>query len=159
MMPFFWFWKPPTAELPLINWTPFRQSAFGWLALVAIATLAVLIPLYRWRIMRVRIRLPTDPLRLPGRGWWMSWGLLAVPPTLGLAIAYAISFRERFGNSVAPTWGAITYGLACLLAILAPFQLAIWIPGVTPAKFKYHPRWPWRLRRPKVSSTLVSTKR
>ena len=148
MPPFFWFWKPPTTDVPLIDWIPFRSATWAMLALVVAVAVVLLVVLYRWRIGKFEIRRPTDPFRVPSRAWWLGWLVWALAPAAAAGILYWNSFQSRFAVGFPPFWGAVTSGLAAWAAVLVLFQLLIWLPGITPAKFLYHPRWPWRLRRP-----------
>ena len=41
-------------------------------------------------------------------------------------------------------WRAFAVLAVAFLTLLL-VQLASWVPGVTPRKVLYHPRWPWHL--------------
>ena len=154
-MPFFWFWDPPTPDLPMLDWEPFRSEVWGLIILtVAVATM-LLVVLYGWGIRRFKLVGPADPFRVPGRVWWLGWLLWALVPGVVAGALYWSAFNRLFVILVNPAWGAITAGIAAWLLTLVLFQVLIWLPGVTPRKFLYHPRWPWRLRRQAVRPTAT----
>lgn len=157
-MQFFWFWNPPSILIPLTDWLSFRSAIWVWLIAVSIAAVVLLVALYSWRIRQFSIRYPADPFRVPSVLWWLGWPLWALAPAAGMTIVYVTSFEDRFGTDFNPLWGAFTAGAVCWLLVLLGFQLLIWFPMITPKKFFYHPRWPWRLRRPSRRFPVVPTR-
>jgi hypothetical protein len=45
---------------------------------------------------------------------------------------------------ISPVGGAMTAFLLTTLGTYLIAQLLIWLPGITPRKLLYHPRWLWR---------------
>ena len=154
-MPFFWFWNPPTPDVPMLEWEPFRSEIWLLLGLTVLCATALLVVLYGWRIRRFKITRPADPFRIPSRAWWLSWLLWAVVPAVVGGALYWNSFHRIFALLINPAWGAITAGLIAWLLTLILFQVLLWSPGVTPRKFLYHPRWPWRVLRQALRPTVV----
>lgn len=161
-MPFFWFWNPPTQDVPLIEWQPFRSEIWGIIGIVSAVFVVLMVLLYRWRIRKFKIRHPADPFRVPSKPWWLGWMVWALIPAVVIGIIYWNSFQSRFASGVLPTWGSITAGFFGWAITLVAFQILLWIPGITPAKFLYHPRWLWRMsvptRRPAVALPGVKTR-
>lgn len=146
-MPFFWFWKPPLPSVPILEWEPFLGAVWLYLAAVTLIGAPILTLLYAWSIRRFKVRSPKDPFRKPGRAWWLSWVAALLAPGVLMGALYWIEFKKLFFVLINPAWGAVTAGVASWLLSLVIFQLLIWIPGITPRKFLYHPRWLWRLGR------------
>lgn len=155
-MTFFWFWNRPLSDVPTNEWQAFLSKMWGTLGLIALVAVILFVLLYAWRMPKFKIRHPADPFRVPSRVWWLSWLLWALVPAVVFGFVYWFSFRNSaFAADINPTWGAITGALTCWAIVLVAFQILIWLPGITPRKFLYHPRWPWRLRKHTLRSTVV----
>lgn len=134
---------PPDPAMGVTLWVGFRQEIIGWLLASVLVTAAVVIGLYAWSSRKLTIRVPSDPFRpfTPLRWLWLAF----VPGVL-LTIVYILRYSRIFPLArISAVGGAVTAGLTAVLFTYLISQIAIWMPGITPLKFLYHPRWPWRL--------------
>jgi hypothetical protein len=71
----------------------------------------------------------------------MVWLVLAVLPAIALIITYWLEFTRLFPD-VKVSWigGAVTLAIVGAVVTLALSYAAMWLPGVTPRKFRYRPR-------------------
>ncbi len=143
----FCFLSPrPEGGIPVLAWQSFRSEILTWLILSIILGAAVIVGLYAWRTRKLTIQRPEDPFRLLQAAFWVRWSAACLLPALIMATLYFARFRQSFpGVRVSPLPCALGSFVLTTLGVLTLFQLLIWIKGVTPAKFLYHPRWPWRL--------------
>jgi hypothetical protein len=163
MMPFYWFLSPPSELVPIDQWEPFLSEILSVLLLLSGLAVVVLVAVYRWQIPKFKIRQVADPFRVPSRAWWLLWGFWALLPAAGYGVYYWLKFNDLAVAvpelvEIVPVWGVVSAVLTCWLLILLVFQVLLWVPGITPKKFLYHPRWPWRLRPHKLRSTVVTAR-
>jgi hypothetical protein len=142
----FWISTPPDPAIPFMLWRGFRQDILGWISGISLVSVALILLLYVLWCRRIVIRTPLDPFApfTPAR-----WLFLSFASGLAVGIAYAVSYSLAFRNAlISPAGGAMAaFALATLVTYVIA-QLLIWIPGITPRKLIYHPRWLWRrLRR------------
>lgn len=150
----FWISTPPDPAIPFTLWRGFRQEIFGWMILAAIGGVALIILLYVIWCRKIVIRAPVDPFApfTPVR-----WLLMAFISGLAAGMTYAIRYRVLFRDaSISPVGGAMVALLLVTLATYLIAQALIWLPGITPRKLIYHPRWLWRLLRRKPSGTQAA---
>ncbi len=136
----------PEGGIPVRDWGAFRFEIIALLVLSILLGAAAIIGAYAWRTRKLAIRNPGDPFRLLDSPFWLRWVAWNLVPPLAMGILYFIRFRQRFsGIQVSPLACAFGAFLLTFLGCLLLFQVAVWVRGVTPPKFLYHPRWPWRL--------------
>lgn len=136
---------PPDPAMGIDLWLGFRQEIIGWLLVSVLVTVVAIVAGYYWASRKLTIRVPLDPFRpyTP-----MRWLLLSVLPGVVITIVYVIRYASLFPLARVPAVGAaVMAGITTALITYVIAQVAIWMPGVTPLKFLYHPRWPWRLFR------------
>ncbi len=134
---------PPFPGMNLVDWQAFRGEIWAWLIGLCLITAVAIVGLFVWHSRKVKIRVPQDPF-LPFRP--LRWLWLAAVPAVLVAIVYLARFLALFPLvSPSPAAGAVGTALVAGFATYALAQLGIWIPGITPAKFRYHPRWLWWL--------------
>jgi hypothetical protein len=134
---------PPFPGMNLVDWQAFRGELWGWLVGSILVVAVTIVGLYAWFSRKIKIRVPQDvflsfaPLR---------WLWLAVLPAIVVATVYVARFGAFFPVVLpSPVAGAVGTALAAGFATYGLAQLGIWIPGITPAKFRYHPHWLWWL--------------
>lgn len=139
----FWVSQPPDPTMSYDLWLGFRNEVFGLLVGCVLAGAAVIIGLYIWQSRKLTIRSPRDPFVrfVPMRLLW-----LAFLPGIVVGIVYAVRYAKVFPFAqISATGGAVGAALLSAFGTYVIGQVAMWLPGVTPRKFLYHPRWPWRL--------------
>ena len=134
-----WMVDPPDPNVDYVIWSGFCNALAGWLLGLSLVTIAVIIALYVRSARRKKICRPRDSFAPFTPMYWL-W--LALAPAVLIFIIYAIGYRSRFshagildmGGAVGPAIvaGALSFLLAYLLMC---------IPGITPAKYRYRPRW------------------
>lgn len=137
------FERPPNLGMSLDLWRAFKGEVYGWSIGSIIVGVLAIASIYAIRSRSFAIRYPSDPFRtFTPMGWF---GLSALPGLL-IGCVYAVRYLALFRDAVvSPVAGAVGSALAGAALTLLLVQLASWIPGVTPHKVLYHPRWPWRL--------------
>jgi hypothetical protein len=141
----FWISAPPDPAIPFILWRGFRQEMFGWMSGATVVGVALIILFYVLWCRKIVIRSPVDPFSTFTP---MRWLFLAFGSGLAAGIAYAVRYKLLFpGASISPIGGSMTAFFLVTLVTYLVSQLLIWLPGVTPRKLIYHPRWLWRLLR------------
>lgn len=141
----FWIAAPPDPMIPFTLWQSFRQEALGWMAGLALVGVAMIIGLYILFCRRIVIRTPLDPFLpfVPPRWLALSFAFGAIA-----AVVYCVRYVSLFQDAaIAPTGGAVSAFAITSFVTYASAQLLIWLPGVTPRKIIYHPRWLWRMLR------------
>lgn len=139
----FWVSRPPDPAMSYDLWLGFRSEVFGWLVGCVLAGAAVIIGLYMWQSRKLTVRTPRDPFV---RFVPMRWLWLAFLPGTVVGVIYALRYAEVFPFAqITSTGGAVSAALLSAFGTYLIGQVAMWLPGVTPRKFLYHPRWPWRL--------------
>ncbi len=139
----FWISRPPDPTMSFDLWRGFRAEAFGWLVGSVVVGAAVIVGLYMWQSRKLTVRSPQDPFArfVPMRWLWLS----ALPGIL-LGAIYAVRYAAVFPlAAISSVGGAVSAALLSAILTFAIAQISMWVPGVTPRKFLYHPRWPWRL--------------
>lgn len=136
---------PPDPAMGIDLWLGFRQEIIGWLLISVLVTVAAIVGIYSWTSRKLTVRKETDPF-LPYTP--MRWLLLSVVPGVVITVVYVIRYASLFPQARVPAVGAaVMAGITTALVTYVIAQVAIWMPGITPLKFLYHPRWPWRLFR------------
>lgn len=136
---------PPEPGMSLDLWLGFRQEIIGWFLGSVLVGAAGIVGVYSWSSRQLTVREPGDPFRpfTPIRWLWFS-----VIPGFVVVLVYLIRYGAIFPFArISAVGGSVTAGLAAALFTYLVAQVATWLPGVTPLKFIYHPRWPWRLFR------------
>lgn len=136
---------PPDSAMDASRWLGFRQEIIGWLLVSVLVTVTAIVGIYYWASRKLTIRVPPDPFRpyTPMRWLWLS-----VFPGVLITVLYLSRFGFLFPGARVPAVGAaLMAGITTALVTYVVAQVAIWMPGITPLKFLYHPRWPWRLFR------------
>ena len=141
----FWMSTPPDPAIPFTLWRGFGQEVLGWMSGSSLFFIALTVVLYWAWCRKIVIRTPFDPF---AQFTPMRWLFLSFAAGTTSGIAYAVRFHSVFPTTlISPIGGAMTmFFLATLVTYLAA-QLVIWVPGITPRKLIYHPRWLWRLMR------------
>lgn len=133
-----WMRLPPDPNMELTTWSGFHtEMAAAVILCVTLVTTAIII-LYSLSAHRKRIHTPKD-LFAPYTP--MRWLLLSVVSAVAMFLVYAIRYERFFsGARVSYTSGAPWVALwAGFLTLLAAYFL-MWLPFITPARFKYRPR-------------------
>jgi hypothetical protein len=139
----FWVSRPPDPTMSFDLWRGFRSEVFGWLVFWVLAGAALIIGLYMWQSRKLTVRSPRDPF---ARFVPMRWLWLSALPGIVTGVIYAALYAKTFPTAaVGSVGGAVSAAGLATLSAFAIAQVAMWLPGVTPRKFLYHPRWPWRL--------------
>ncbi len=139
----FWVSRPPDPTMSFDLWRGFRTEVFGWLVGSVLVGAALIIGLYMWQSRKLTVRSPRDPF---ARFVPMRWLWLSALPGIVAGVIYAIRYATVFPSAaIGSMGGALSAGVISALTTFAISQIAMWLPGVTPRKFLYHPRWPWRL--------------
>lgn len=139
----FWVSRPPDPAMSYDLWLGFRNEVFGLLVGCVLGGAAMIIGLYMWQSRKLTVRSPRDPFV---RFVPMRWLWLAVVPGIVVGVVYALRYGEVFPSAqISSMGGAVGAALLSVFATYVIGQVAMWLPGVTPLKFLYHPRWPWRL--------------
>jgi hypothetical protein len=139
----FWVSRPPDPAMSYDLWLGFRNEVLGWLIGWVVVSAAIIIILYMWQSRKLTVRTPLDPFV---RFVPMRWLWFAVVPGIVVGIIYVLRYEDVFPQAqISPIGGAVGAALLSTFLAYAIGQIAMWIPGVTPRKFLYHPRWPWRL--------------
>ncbi len=149
----FWMSTPPDPSMPLRLWKSFGQEILGWIAAASLCGVALIILLYWLFARRIVIRSPLDPFGpfTPVRWLFLSFAVGLIP-----GVAYVLRYRSVFSDVlISPVGGAVTAFLLTTFATYLVAQLLIWLPGITPRKVLYHPRWLWRQlrRKPQPSAS------
>lgn len=148
-----WVGQPPDPNIPLLLWRGFRVDLLGWVLLSSVVTAVATVAIYAVRSRRLTVRSALDPFRPFTPLGWLS---LAVVPSLVVFAIYWVQYDKLFESIsrapiVSPVGGATFTAIVVLLLTLALASVGTWLPGVTPRKFHYHPRWPMRLLRRRPS--------
>src|SRR5262245_21032507 len=138
----FWMATPPDPKMDYLLWIGFRQDMSGWFLGIVLVVVAIITLSYCWMSRRLKIRNPGDPFRP-----FTPMGLLglAAVPGIFMWILYGIRYTKIFPDA------RISFMSGAPIAVWAVFltylmaQLLIWLPGITPPKYRYHPRWPWQI--------------
>ena len=141
----FWVSTPPDPSIPFILWRGFRQEILGWMSGAVLVGVALIVLLYGLWCRKILIRTPLDPFVnfTPVR-----WMFLVFASGLVAGIAYAVRYGLVFRDAlISPVGGAMMAFTLTTLSTYVIAQLLIWLPGITPRKLIYHPRWLWRLLR------------
>jgi len=136
---------PPDPAMGIDLWLNFRQEVIGWLLISVLMTVAAIVGIYYRASRKLTVRMPPDPFRpyTPMRWLWLS-----VVPGFIITVVYVVRYAGLFPLARVPAVGAaVIAGITTALVTYVIAQVAIWMPGITPLKFLYHPRWPWRLFR------------
>lgn len=139
----FWVSRPPDPTMSFDLWRGFRTEVFGVLVASVLIGAAMVIGLYMWQSRKLTVRSPRDPFL---RFVPMRWLWLSVLPGIVAGVIYAVRYAAVFPlAAISSVGGAVSAAVISALATFAIAQASMWLPGVTPRKFLYHPRWPWRL--------------
>lgn len=135
----------PPGGIPQVAWDSFRSEILGLLMVTIFVSAALIVGLYAWQTRKMTIRQPKDPFTLLSIGYWLGWVAISLFPGFGMGALYMLKFSRSFPGAKSAVPCAFGLFISTSLCILVLFQIAIWFKGITPAKFLYHPRWPWRL--------------
>ena len=139
----FWVSRPPDPTMSFDLWRGFRTEVFGWLVGSIVFGSVLIVGLYMWQSRKLTVRSPQDPF---ARFVPMRWLWLSSLPGILIGAIYAVRYTAVFPSAaISSVGGAVSAALLSALITFAIAQISMWIPGVTPRKFLYHPRWPWRL--------------
>jgi cobalamin synthase len=136
----FWMVFPDDQTLPMDQWYGFCNTMAGWVVICFLLATAVIIGLYTWTAHRKKIRRPRDLFAhyTPLHWLWLTW-----VPALIVFIVYAMEYQRLFRDAIVSYMaGAVWIGLeTALLTFVLAYLLIMWIPRITPAKYRYRPRW------------------
>jgi hypothetical protein len=135
----FWRVYPPDPNIDYIRWTGFCEAMAGWMVMGVLLATALIIGCYWLHAQRKKIRQPEDVFApyTP-----MRWLWLACLPSIALFGIYANEYEKLFRNATMPFMtGAVGVGLEAGFLTFILAYLLMWIPGITPAKYRYRPRW------------------
>lgn len=139
----FWISRPPDPTMSFDLWRGFRAEVFGWVVGSVLVGAALIVLLYMWQSRKLTVRSPGDPFT---RFVPMRWLWLSVLPGIVSGIVYAVRYAAVFpGAAISSVGGVVSAALISAIITFVLAQISMWLPGVTPRKFLYHPRWPWRL--------------
>lgn len=135
----FWMVFPDDPTLPADQWSGFCNDMAGWVVGCLLLATAVIIGLYTWTARRKKIRRPRDLFAAytPMYWLWLVW-----VPALVVFIVYATEYQRLFRDAVVSYMaGAVPIGLETALLTFGLAYFLMWIPGITPVKYRHRPRW------------------
>ena len=134
----FWQWNPPDPEMAVTLWRTFLDIMAGWLVPCVLVCVVVTAACYSAHARSKRIRQSGDVFASYTP---IVWLVLAVAPAAILFVAYWIEF-ERVFPAARVSWvgGATMLAVVGGLATLILSYWAMWLPLITPRKFRYRPR-------------------
>ena len=129
-------------QVPLDNWQRF-VDAMGTMVVVTVVLSVVAIALvYNWAAFRKKVVTPGD-LFAPYKP--MYWLLLCAVAGLIAAVISAMQYEPILGTEGTTGTGefavAVQIGLYTTILVLGLAYLTVLLPALTPAKFRYRPRW------------------
>lgn len=135
----FWMIYPRDPNIDYAVWAGFCDAMASWVMMGSVLTTGVIVGLYIWSARRKKIRTPQDLFAPYTPMYWL--GLVLVPAVV-VFIVYAIEYRSLFsGAAISYMAGAVPVGVETgILTFLLSYPL-MWIPGITPAKYRYRPLW------------------
>lgn len=135
----FWMVYPLDENIDYDQWSGFCEEMAGVVVGVWLVMTALIIGGYWWTARQEKILVPSDVFRPYTPMRWLWW---AVAAGVMVSLFYAYQYQTRFTDTTvsfmadAPWVGLWTTLWTFLLA-----YLLMWLPGITPAKYRYRPRW------------------
>jgi hypothetical protein len=130
------------------SWLRFRDELATLILLCIFLGGIAVVLLYHRSAVRLKIRGPRDPFRpyTP-----LLWEALSLIPAGIAAGWHFFQYQKILGGHVPLDELSLTFAITASLTWLLAQIVVSWFPGVTPAKFRYHPRllerWLWGRRR------------
>jgi hypothetical protein len=135
------FKSPPDRAIDLLEWRAFMTDVVSTTVILLVLIVISLTCLYWRSARRGHIHSPDDVFKHYKP---MNWQFLAWVPGVGIAIFYWHEFTRRFADAP-QSWIGGAMGMLILTTLLTwvLLRLLMWMPKVTPAKFRYRPRKEW----------------
>ena len=147
----FWQWSPPDPDMAVTLWRTFLDDMAGWLVGCVALGVVLISVCYSVHARRKPIRQADDVFASYTP---MAWLAVAVVPAAVLFVAYWSEFDRLFSQTrVSWVGGAVALAVAGGLATLVLSYAAMWLPLITPRKFRYRPRAFLMRQRPLRSQT------
>lgn len=137
---FFWRQNPPgTGQISVEKWTQFLDSMASISLLIIAVTVLIIVAGYSYSAANRKVRQPEDVFATYTPMFWLFVALLAALAAGGICWW---QYGDALGEN-APGVEAFAFEIALwtgLWSFLLAYAVML-VPGVTPQKFRYRPRW------------------